>query len=123
MDKAQGIDAEDLLTHLDWLGALARHLVSDQEKAKDLVQDTCLVALNKRPSDPTGLRGWLARVITNLQRQRVRSEERARTREASQAQLDLSEATDQAAERVAIQRELARLVLELEEPGRTVVLL
>lgn len=123
MDKAQGIDTEDLLSHLDWLSALARHLVSDQERAKDLVQDACLIALRKRPTDRTGLRGWLVQVIRNLHRQHARSEKRGRAREAFRAQLDISEATDQVAERVALQRELARLVLELEEPDRTVVLL
>jgi RNA polymerase sigma factor (sigma-70 family) len=123
MDDTRGIDAEDLLTHLDWLGALARHLVLDPDRAKDLVQDTCVVALRKSPPDPSGLRAWLSQVLRNLQRQHVRSEERARTREASAARPSATDATSEIAERVALQRELARLVLELEEPGRAVILL
>src|SRR5688572_13594521 len=123
MDNADGIAPEDLLSHLDWLGALARQLVLDPDSAKDLVQDACLVALRKRPNDASGLRGWLAQVLRNLHRQHARSEDRARARDASIARLDVAEATDQAVERVALQRELARLVLELEESGRTVILL
>jgi RNA polymerase sigma factor (sigma-70 family) len=123
MDKVPGIEAEDLLTHLDWLGALARQLVGDQDRAKDLVQDACLVALQRRPADPEGVRGWLAQILRNLHRQGVRTQGRARTRDSLHAQVELSEATDRIAERVALQRELARFVLELEEPGRTVILL
>jgi len=123
MDNAHGIAPEDLLTHLDWLSALARQLVLDQERAKDLVQDACLVALRKHPRDASGLRGWLAQVLRNLHRQRARSEDRARAYEQSVARLDVADATGKAVERVALQRELARHVLELEEPGRTVILL
>jgi RNA polymerase sigma factor (sigma-70 family) len=123
MENAKGIDPDDLLTHLDWLGALARHLVVDQDRAKDLVQEACVVALRKRPTDPSGVRAWLGQVVRNLHRQRVRSEGNARSREVIALRTDASEATDQIAERVALQRELARLVLQLEEPGRSVILL
>jgi RNA polymerase sigma-70 factor, ECF subfamily len=123
MDNAQGVDAEELLTHLDWLNALARQLVADHERAKDLVQDACVVALRSHPSRASGIRGWLAQVLRNLHRQQTRAQGHARSREWSYARLDESVATDQIAERVALQRELARLVLELEEPGRTVTLL
>ena len=118
-----GTEAEELLDHLEWLGALARQLARDAELAEDVTQDACVIALQRRPSDPSRLRGWLAQVVRNLVRERVRGEGRRRAREQGRARDAACESTDALVERVALQRELARCVLELEEPGRSVVLL
>lgn len=119
----QRIDPEDLLAHLDWLAALARQLVREPGLAEDLTQDTCVVALQHGPDDPGRIRLWLATIARNLLRQRVRGEGRRRAREESEARPTSVEPTDVLVERVSMQRHLAQLVLELEEPCRTSVLL
>jgi RNA polymerase sigma factor (sigma-70 family) len=123
MEAFPGIRAEELLAQLDWLTALARHLARDQELADDVSQDACLIALQQRPADPSKLRSWLAQVVRNLLRQRVRDEDSRRLREQARVDASVSESAYALVERIALQRELASLVLDLEEPYRSTVVL
>ncbi len=115
---------EALLAETDWMRRLARALVRDVDAADDLVQDTVLAALRAQPELDRGLRPWLARVLRNFARERVRSGARRTAREAvhSAPDAELPEASELAA-RVELQQLVVRLVLELDEPLRRTVLL
>src|SRR5262245_9127464 len=110
---------EGLLTHSEWLATLARRLVVDRSAADDLVQDTWLAALRNPPREAHSLRAWLSRVARRLAR--VRDPLR-RDRGASAEDREGFPSTDEVVSRIEEERRLARLVLELEEPYRTVVL-
>lgn len=115
--------ADLLISHMNWIRALARHLVADAVQADDLAQDTCLVALSHAPRDSSRVRGWLASVMRNLARQRGRSDDRRQARESFAARPEASESTGALVERIAVQRELVEAVLELGEPYREAILL
>ena len=57
------MDIDKLLAETQWLRALARTLVQDEDRAEEITQETFLVALKKSPSDVGGLRGWLRSVL------------------------------------------------------------
>ena len=118
---------EDLLAHAAWIRALARGLVRDPDVADDLVQDTWLVALRRRPRSDRPLRPWLARVAKNFARQRARHEQagprRALGDATELAQLPQLPTGEALAERAELQSKLVRCVLDLREPYRSTVLL
>ncbi len=114
----------DLLArHAGWMRALSRELVSDPEMADDLAQDAALAALERPPSDAGRMRGWIARVMRNLFRERLRAGESRRAREAASARSEAEPAGDELVDRVHTQQRVARLLLEVEEPYRTALML
>ncbi|MEM9382860.1 MAG: sigma-70 family RNA polymerase sigma factor, partial [Planctomycetota bacterium] len=89
---------------------------------EDLAQDTWVRALESERSDAPS-RGWLARVVA---RERVHGAVRARARREREQRSARREATDstlEVVERIATQRELARLVLDLPPAQRDVIAL
>jgi RNA polymerase sigma-70 factor (ECF subfamily) len=117
---------EDLLVHADWLRHLASRLVHEGD-ADDVVQETWMAAMRTPPrADAATARPWLAEVMRNFARRRWRAREIDRRLVAT---LALPEgrasmpATDEVLARARLQRQLADLVLHLEEPYRTAVLL
>ena len=70
---------EEALEHADQVYRVARRLVSTREEAEDLVQDTYARAFRSwRSFTPgTNLRAWLLRILTNLNIDRGRREQRA----------------------------------------------
>jgi RNA polymerase sigma factor (sigma-70 family) len=115
--------AEQYLRHHRALRALARTLVADEGAADDLVQDAWLAALRRPPADRRNVRGWLGAVARNAARQVGRAEARRRRREIVAALPERLPAADEVAERAAVHRELVDLVLALEEPSRSALLL
>ena len=119
------LDVTALLEHRDWLQRLARHLVSPTGAAEDALQDTWLLALRHPQRDGARARPWLARVLTNAFRRRLRGERRRRRRE--QAVASWRGLVDQPAasglEQMQLQRRLIELVDTLEEPYRSVVVM
>lgn len=113
---------DDLLTETGWLRRLARSLVGEAG-ADDLVQDTVLIAAEKRPTDGRPLGPWLARVITNLARMRHRSTARREAREEAVEPTAAPARPDELVERVQTQRLLGELVLALGDPHRDIVLM
>ncbi len=122
MPKPVATRVEDLLGHAEWLRKLALGLAGDQ--AEDLVQDTWLAALRTPPEPDVGQRGWLTVVARNFSRRSWRHQQ---ARERLQAQLagltEWAPSPETVLERARAQRELAELVLALDEPYRTTVLL
>ena len=123
---SRDLNLQDLLAHGDWLNRLARQLAGSHAEADDLLQDTWLAALRSPPNPGRPPRPWLAKVMQNLRRMYWRGAERRRSREGFAAPaLGETQAPDTQllVERVELQRLVARLLLALDEPYRTTILL
>jgi RNA polymerase sigma-70 factor (ECF subfamily) len=59
----------DLEGEIPWMQELAGHLARDREEARELVQDTWLMALRRPPRDRGRPRAWIGAVMRNLARQ------------------------------------------------------
>lgn len=112
----------ELLEHAGWIQRLARALSTDEAAANDLVQDTWLRLLIRPPKTGGSLRGWLAKVVTNLARQRRRSEV---VRRAARPTSDTPPAPSSAdlLERAETHRILVEEVMRLHGPTRQAVLM
>jgi RNA polymerase sigma-70 factor (ECF subfamily) len=114
---------EQLLAKTSWMKRLALSLVHDDAAADDIVQETWLKAV-ERPLITSPPPGWLRAVIENLAYRRQRAERRRRGRELAAAQPELlPQAPDQILERVELQHRIVEIVLQLEEPYRSTILL
>jgi RNA polymerase sigma-70 factor, ECF subfamily len=115
---------DELLAQLGWVRALARRLVADPDVTDDVLQQVCLLALEKAPSDARAgprLRAWLATVTRNLARHAARSDGRRLRREQAAARPEaLPSTADIVAHREALRR-LVDAVTSLEEPYYSVV--
>lgn len=117
-------DIATLLAEAPWLARLARSLTGDITEADDLVQETYAAALRSPPETDRPIRPWLRRVATNLTRMRHRgSSRRAANELIVEAQTDPVPTPEELVERAQLERRLAELVLELDEPFRSTVLL
>ncbi|HEY0254504.1 MAG TPA: RNA polymerase sigma factor [Kofleriaceae bacterium] len=112
---------EALLAEADWLTRLARSLVG-RDDADDIVQETYVAALRSPPDPDRPARPWLRRVMVNVVRMRHRGRSRRDAREQAIFAAD-SPTPEQVLERARVERTLADLVLALDEPYRTTVLL
>lgn len=118
-------DVAALLEHGTWVRRLAGSLVRDDALAEDLTQEAWLAALRHPPTAGLPARPWLAQVLRNLVRMHVRGTRRQKERESRTDSPPEAQAMapEQLVERVELQRMLAGLVVELEEPLRSTVLL
>jgi len=117
-------DVAELLGEAEWLTRLARSLTSSAADADDVVQDTFATALRSPPDPDRPVRPWLRRVATNIVRMRHRGRVRRDAREQVIDQVtDPTPTPEQLLERARVERTLTDLVLALEEPYRTTVLL
>ena len=116
---------ESLLEHATWLRRLAASLVRDQALADDLTQDTWTAALGNPPKPDYLVRPWLARVMRNAARFRWRSETNRTAREAASVASSetVTPTSEELLARHQLQRLLAGLVGELDEPFRGTILL
>ena len=124
MGERRDLTAEQLLVHAGWLRGLALRIVRDGDVADDLVQETWVAALRRAPATDEPVRPWLAKVLLNALRMRARGEGRRTARE--QATLLLADEVptpDVLVARAEAQRTLVDLVLRLDEPYRSTVLL
>ncbi len=116
---------EELLGEERWLQALARRLVRDAATADDLVQETWFRALRAGGGRAAGgvadARAWLGRVLRNVWRERGRSERARGRREEHAAASEALPSARESLERVELAQRLASLVLELDEPYRSIV--
>jgi RNA polymerase sigma-70 factor (ECF subfamily) len=118
------LDVETLLSNAQWLRRLARGLGGEGE-ADDLIQDTWMAALRSPPDPRRPVRPWLAEVVRNLVRMGRRRS--ARRPPVVTSELDgvagAAASTDDLLASLELQRRLATLVWELEEPYRASILL
>jgi RNA polymerase sigma factor (sigma-70 family) len=118
------IGPEELMEHADWVRGLARSLVGNPHDAEDVVQDTWLAALRAPPGEKRNPRAWLGRVISNFARQRGRMANRSSLlKEVARTQRATAASPEELTQQVETQRDIATLVLELDEPFRQTVLL
>jgi len=119
------MNLDALLSHADWVRALAADILGDSHRAEDAVQETWLAAVQHtggRPDEPRG-RAWLARVVRNAARMTLRGESRRRRREAARAAPEAQPSVAETLERIALQEEIAAAVRGLESPDREIVAL
>ena len=116
---------DDLLAQAGWLRRLARQLVKDGRGSDDLTQETWVATLRRPPDGRRPLRPWLAEVMRNLVRMRTRGERRrqARELEAAAAAEEPRSTSEELLARLEGQRLVVELVMALEEPYRSTVLL
>jgi RNA polymerase sigma factor (sigma-70 family) len=117
-------DVRSLLVHADWLRRLAGRLVSESD-SEDALQDTWMAAMQSLPAgDAAAARPWLGQVMRNFLRRGWRAGAVLRRAEtALRFEMATPPSPDELLERGQVQRELAVLVLALEEPFRSAVLL
>ena len=131
MNRPSPTDPSRLLSQERWLRGLARSIARDANEADELVQETWLAALRARlaPGASSGAphggspRAFLAGVLRRRALQRWRSERRRRDRERDVEPRECAPPVSAALERLELGRELARLVVELEEPLRGAIVL
>lgn len=117
-------DVAKILGEAEWLTRLARSLTGSAADADDVVQDTFAAALRSPPDPDRPVRPWLRRVATNIVRMRHRGRVRRDAREAMIDQITEPTPTpEQLLARARVERTLTDLVLALEEPYRTTILL
>ncbi|MBL8802709.1 MAG: sigma-70 family RNA polymerase sigma factor [Planctomycetes bacterium] len=110
-----------LLENAIWLRNLARQMLADRGLAEDVVQETWMAALQRPPSEGSW-RPWLASVLRNFARQRVRSESARARREQAVARRDVLPSADETVARAELHARLVQAVLALEEPYRSTLL-
>jgi RNA polymerase sigma-70 factor (ECF subfamily) len=119
MERAPSYSIDELLAHAGWLRALASALIADPAEADDLVQDTWLAAVRHPPSADRPPRPWLARVITNLARNRRRSSEHRVERERRAPRPEAFIDSGDIDRELAMQRALVEALGELDDFSRT----
>ena len=111
-----------LLAHDGWLRQLVGGLV-DRTEVDDVVQETFAAAL-RRPRD--GMRGWTRWLETVARRLALRTRRTAERRSAREHAVARSEGDAEGAElveQIEARQRVTRLVLGLDEPYRTTLLL
>ncbi len=115
-------DPQTLLAQREWVRRVARALAADANAADDLEQDLWVGLLERPPRPRSSLRGWIAAAL----RHRLLNVKRADARRARH-ELAASRAEAvvprQVVEEADAHRRVVNLVMGLDEPYRTAVLL
>src|SRR5262245_48800415 len=109
------VSLDALLVHRDWVRALARRLVLDENDADDVEQETWRMAVERPPRHDGALRAWLRAVVTNAARMSRRSAARRESHEARAVRRREVGPADDVVAAAELQTRLARAVLDLEE--------
>ncbi|MCK6448704.1 MAG: sigma-70 family RNA polymerase sigma factor [Planctomycetes bacterium] len=123
MSTTGTIDVRELLHHGDWIRGLARSLARDPHEAADLEQEAWLAALRHGPRRDTNVRGWFGRVLHNARLARRRAEARRAAREDLVRRADALPSTAELVAEASLHERLVKLVLALDEPERSALLL
>ena len=113
----------ELTSHSQWIRALALRLVRDAAQADDLVQETFLAALQRRPERERSLRPWLGRVLRNQAALWRRGEARRHEREHDRTTSEALPSSAELLERAELHAAVVQALTRLREPYRSVVLL
>ena len=114
---------EQLLENRSWMQPLARSLLGDSNAADDVVQEAWIAAHEASP-DVNVTRPWLARVVRNLSSRVLRTRSRRTRRERVVARSEVLGSTPESVvQRAELHAQVTDVVMKLEEPYRTTVLL
>lgn len=118
------MNIEDLLSHADFIRALARSLVVDEHQAADIEQQTWLAALKSPPDGARPVRSWFSAVVRNFVRRAYRDAGRRRKHEGKVEEIDSKTPPSpyEIVSRSEIGRSLLEEVLRLQDPYRTTIL-
>jgi RNA polymerase sigma-70 factor (ECF subfamily) len=116
------VPLEALLAHREWVRALARRLVLDENDADDVEQETWRMAVERPPRHDGSLRAWLRAVATNAARMHGRRSARRSSHEAQAVDRREAPHPEDVVAAAEMQTRLARAVLDLDEPYRSAVL-
>jgi RNA polymerase sigma-70 factor (ECF subfamily) len=116
------VSLDALLAHRAWVRALARRLVTDENDADDVEQETWRMAVERPPRHDSSLRGWLAAVARNAARMGGRGAARRARYEAAAPARAATPSPEELVAAAELQTRLARAVLDLDEPYRSTVL-
>ncbi len=114
---------EALLRERAWVARLARGLARDPHAADDLEQESWLDTLLRPPRHAANLRSWLAQRVRHTFHSGARGDVRRVHREALAARAEAESETQAAVDRADLARELVEIVLKLEEPYRSALVL
>jgi RNA polymerase sigma-70 factor (ECF subfamily) len=117
------VGIETLLADDRFVRGLARRLVRDSSTAEDVVQETYLEALERRPSAAVSLRGWLGKVVRHVASNFLRADGRRARRERRAARPEAQPPEALLLEREETRRRLVDAVLSLRAPRSTVLIL
>ena len=113
---------ELLLSHADFVRALARSLLHDEHLADDVVQEAWMAALQEPRGSIKKVRAWLAGTVRNLSIKKLRTEGR-KTRTARAADRpEPVRSPEEMVERETVRRRMVDAVSALDEPYRSVIL-
>jgi len=115
--------ADQLLAHEAFVRRVAARLLRDASRVDDVVQQTWLAALRRRPDASVGLGGWLARVARNFALESRRGDARREDRERRAARAERLPSVESIRAREAARHAVVEAVLALDEPFRSAVLL
>jgi RNA polymerase sigma factor (sigma-70 family) len=112
-------------THADFVRAVARQLLRDEDSAEDVVQQTWLALLSRGGGGSVhDIRTWLAAVVRKLVRKQRRSSLRQLTREQRAFNPDTTvDSPDSRAEAGELFKNLADAIVELPTHEREVIVL
>lgn len=118
------LSLDELMSQASWLRSLAVRLLHDRDQAEDVAQDALIAGWQKPPGAGRGARTWLARVARNRAHDRWRTDSRQHEREREHLELrpEVSDPETLLA-RAQLQRQIATIVMSLDEPFRQAVLM
>lgn len=114
---------ERLLSHRESLRRLASSLARDSAEADDDLQDAYVRALESPARHGGNTRGWLAKILRNVSFRRSRKASLSRDAELFSGDREVPEPTDDVAAHQEVLTRIAKVVFELPEPYRSVVVL
>lgn len=116
------IDPETLLSHAGFVRGVARTLLLDPDLAEDVVQKTLLTALDRPPRNQKRLRPWLRVVARNFALKELRQRQQRRRVEEELSLSTNPPSSPEDPDVGSVHREVAKAVLDLDEPYRSTVL-
>lgn len=114
---------DELIAHSSFLKQVIGRLVADSHLVDDVVQETLLAACRTRPRSRASIRSWLKTVALRLVYRRTVAEERRRSLERDAARGESEQESEVPNDPDSTKRAVARAVLGLSEPYRTVIFL
>jgi RNA polymerase sigma-70 factor (ECF subfamily) len=118
------LDPQLILRQTENLRDLARTLVRDEHLADDLVQEAWLAAVRRPPRHAGALKAWLGKVVRNMAVSHRRREDARNRREVKRARQEADPTTPgEALERFEVLKGVVEIVCELDDPGRSTIIL